>query len=274
MIPISLPYIYKVATDLQRLTTIQHDKPLKDAMWILYRAEQTLGEFLTNSVYSRNDNLKTSTTVGNVLLSAIKKLTTESDKERNLDFYDVYSVTNALDKFETVLAAEMDTGTAFLVTKKRGYDTTDLIFRAEVLFPPELPGKVPESLPEIREAGKCIAFEMGTAAGFHIMRATELVLRRYYDVVMEGDNRPKNDNLGGYLRAMEEKPAGDPKVIAAMKQITSLHRNPLMHPEDILTLDEAIGLMGMAQSVMVAMLDELPEIIPPPQLLPTTPIQP
>jgi hypothetical protein len=265
MLPISIPYVYNLGTELQRLRHIAAETALKDSMWILMNVERELNEFLNGSVYTHT--LKASVAPGKALLDAIKRLTTKPDKDQNLDFYDTYSLTNTLQSFETVFTAEMNVGAAYLVTKKRGYDTGDLIWRAEVLFPTELPIRVPECVGDIREAGKCIAFEMGTAAGFHIMRAVELVLRKYWDNVTNKRPRPDNGNMGIYLREMENANVGDEKVRACLRQIKDLHRNALMHPEDNLTLDDAIGLLGISQSAIIAMLREIPDPPAPPLVL-------
>jgi hypothetical protein len=42
--------------------------------------------------------------------------------------------------------------------------------------------------------------------------------------------------------------------------MTKLHRNPLIHPEVILTVEEAIGIIGMARSVIAMMLQSLPDV--------------
>ena len=67
-----------------------------------------------------------------------------------MDFRDVYSVLNAMDNFEPVLKAELHAADAYFVSKKGGYDTLDLISQAEVLFPPDLPDKVPEAVRDIQ----------------------------------------------------------------------------------------------------------------------------
>jgi len=157
------------------------------------------------------------------------------------------------------LAAEMNVCNAYFVTKKRGFDTSDLITEAEILFPFDLTTKAPEAIPDIRQAGKCLAFEISTAAGFHLMRALELVLRLYFEVVAKGEPRPSTNNLGDYLRLMVDKNLGEPKLLAVLKQIKDLHRNEFIHPETTLTLDEAIGLLGITQSAIVYMLSTLPE---------------
>jgi hypothetical protein len=138
MLPISIPYVYNLGTELQRLRHIAAETALKDSMWILMNVERELNEFLNGSVYTHT--LKASVAPGKALLDAIKRLTTKPDKDQNLDFYDTYSLTNTLQSFETVFTAEMNVGAAYLVTKKRGYDTGDLIWRA-YCFPLSCPSE-------------------------------------------------------------------------------------------------------------------------------------
>ncbi|WP_416193440.1 hypothetical protein [Nitrobacter sp. TKz-YC01] len=61
-----------------------------------------------------------------------------------------------------------------------------------------------------------------------------------------------------YLNALRQSKKGDEKILAALKQMTDLHRNPLIHPEVILTTDESIATLGIARSVITAMLAVLP----------------
>ena len=49
-------------------------------------------------------------------------------------------------------------------------------------------------------------------------------------------------------------------IVEAIKQMTKLHRNPLVHPEVILRTEEAIGIIGMARSAIAAMLAALPDV--------------
>lgn len=256
VLPISLPYIYKMAHVLKPLGSIQDDTTISSNLYTLYTAAGELNKFLFNSIYT--DAIRAARAPGVELLSIIQKLTEAENHERNISVYEIYMLGSALQQFETVLIAELNVGHAFWVTKKRGYDTYDLINQAEVIFPQELIAKVPESIADIRESGRCIAFELGTAAGFHTMRALEIVLRRYFDVVTNGAPRPKTNNMGDYLSELDRLAVGDVKTKAALKQIKNLHRNELIHPEVTLSLDEAIGLWNMAQSVIVAMLSEIP----------------
>ena len=67
---------------------------------------------------------------------------------------------------------------------------------------------------DVRSAGKCIAFELGTAAGFHLLRALETVVLVYRKHVMPGnpDPNPNNRNLGQYIKDMEENGVGERKT--------------------------------------------------------------
>jgi hypothetical protein len=49
----------------------------------------------------------------------------------------------------------------------------------------------------------------------------------------------------------------DLKVVAALDQIRDLHRNPNIHPEEVLTLDEALALLGIAQSAILGMVRDV-----------------
>src|SRR5574340_875955 len=160
----------------------------------------------------------------------------------------------------------------FLIIKQRGYDTMDLIFRGHLLFPPELSQKVPEAVEDVKQATKCIAFELPTAAGFHLHRANESVLHRYYDAVSKGAARPDGRNIGDYLRAMREKNVGSDMVLSTLDTLKNLHRNPLIHPEHTLdTVDDAIALLGSVHAAVVHMLKEIPaEALPAPESIAAT----
>ena len=78
--------------------------------------------------------------------------------------------------------------------------------------------------------------------------------RRSRDVPADGKYR----NLGNYIKKLDELEAGDEKVRATLRQIKDLHRNTLVHPEDVLTMDEAINLLGIIRSAVAAMLKAIP----------------
>jgi hypothetical protein len=63
--------------------------------------------------------------------------------------------------------------------------------------------------------------------------------------------------MGQFAAELERQQLGDPKVVEAIKQMTKLHRNPLIHPEVISSTEEAFGIIGTARSAIAAMLAAL-----------------
>jgi hypothetical protein len=132
------------------------------------------------------------------------------------------------------------------------------------MFPDDLGAKVPAAIGDAREAMKCIVYELPTAAGFHLHRANESVLRKYFDTVSNGATPPDNPNVGIYLKIMEDKKLGDEKVRAALRDLNKLHRNPLIHPElSLENVDEAYALYCGVFAAMQAMLKAIPHELEP-----------
>jgi len=179
------------------------------------------------------------------LRDAITPLTDRTDFDAVLIHLEVYNVINAVQEFETVLRNELAIADAYFVIRKGGYDTSVLIANAERCFLFELVNKVLNAVFDIREAGKCLVFELNTVVGFHVLRAIETVVRSYWDNVSKGSAHPRPKIMGRYFAEMEKKDYGSKKVRAAIKQITDLHRNPLIHPEEKLNLDEAVSFFGI-----------------------------
>jgi hypothetical protein len=203
---------------------------------------------------------------GQDLLTAIRALREKCGKtanEEELHFIDIYPVTTALTAFEAVLGAEIGMLPLYIVTPVGGYDTAVLIEDGAVCFPKELREKVPDAVPDLQQGTKCIAFQLPTAAGFHLHRANEAVLRRYWEVVTQNRNPPPSRTIGAFLTEMDDLGVGDNRVKAALRDLKDLHRNPLIHPDETLkSTDEAVALMNGIHTVMVHMLREIPAQAP------------
>jgi hypothetical protein len=107
----------------------------------------------------------------------------------------------------------------------------------------------PECLAEIDEAGKCLAYERSTASGFHILRSVELAIRQYLLAIQGFVMPPLNrQNWGEYLDLLKGHGASR-EVTDHLYNIKDNYRNPLMHPQDTLDMDEAVSLFGVAQSM-------------------------
>jgi hypothetical protein len=259
-------YLYTVGAQIHPIAMFsgysnEPGKPgttMAEAHFPLLIAEGAIDPLLSRSVF----RLKTSVQAGHALLATIRRVVQEiqdeQDKSKTLGYYDIYLLTSQLTTFEAVLAAELALLPLYVVTQKAGFDTSILIDNGAQCFPAELMFKVPDAMPDLQQATKCIAFEVPTAAGFHLHRANEAVLRKYWDAVTDGAKRPKSRNMGDYLVEMDKRNVGNDKVKAALRHLKDFHRNPLIHPEDVLTTDEAIALMNSVHTVLVQMLREIP----------------
>jgi hypothetical protein len=262
-------YLYTLGYQLHPLSRLRGDDDavpmnLGEAFPLIWFADSTLDAFLHNSVFRLRYSLGT----GESLLAAIRSVRDETMEAKDftvsLKSGDVYAIKQCLTVFETNLASEMALLDTYLVAKKGALDTTDLIWRGEAAMSPDLAVKVPEAIPDVQQATKCIAFEVPTAAAFHLHRANEAVLRRYYDEVSNGHARPKTRNIGDYLNALDKLGLGDPRVKASLRDLKDLHRNPLIHPEHSLeSVDEAIDLLGAIRAVVGQMLKEITTPAPP-----------
>jgi hypothetical protein len=159
-------------------------------------------------------------------------------------------------KFEHALSLELGRAPIFFVTQKGIYDTDRLINNADAVYQGYEDRLPQEARDDTREAGKCLAFSLYTAAGFHVARATEAVIRSYMDAYGCPPIRESQRNWGNYTRALEEKNANK-IIIHHIDQLRQLHRNPITHPEVTLTQAEALALQAMCQSVIQAMVGDM-----------------
>ena len=116
-------------------------------------------------------------------------------------------------------------------------------------------------LPEIaqvdmREAGKCIAYELPTSAAFHLMRGTEAVLRHYYCCKVKRNRIKQPLMWGPMVTHLKEKrvPAG---LLDALDSIRRNYRNPTQHPDKVYDLDEAQDLLSLSLDVTNRMIRDV-----------------
>ena len=105
-------------------------------------------------------------------------------------------------------------------------------------------------MPEIAQedfnsAGKCIAFEMPTAAAFHLLRGTEAVVGQFYRSVVK-INRHKILLWGPMIQQMRDRSKPPPKeILDQLDSIRGNFRNPTQHPEKNYDIEEAQSLFGV-----------------------------
>jgi hypothetical protein len=181
---------------------------------------------------------------------------------------DAYVITNRIAHLRSVLSAELSNLPMFSLEAQRAYDMRIILWNAhKALSTQAIAALPPRAEFDLDEAGQCIAFECPTAAGFHAMRALEMVARRYSILVTGHD--PGADSTFGTLLALLRKEEGARKtagtfprsqlslVINMLDRIRSIYRNPIMHPDMILTNDRAVTVFSTAIDTISVMIDDL-----------------
>jgi hypothetical protein len=248
-----------VVAAIDRLAGVKQNSDRKNYRWLLLDAKNQLEALFGQSIYS--PYLRASREQAAELHQCLAQMM-DADDDKPLEDFDEWWLNHNKDRFKTVFLSELSTIPSFLVVGKEGYDTNALLDEGHKLFPAALRTKVPEAITDAREVGKALAYELATACGFRTFRVTECVIKRYWDSVSGGVDRPKLETIGSYAKEMEDRSIGDKKITESLKQMARLHRNPLIHPEVILTVEEAIDTLGIARSVIGAMLRVLPEVPP------------
>lgn len=96
-----------------------------------------------------------------------------------------------MEKIRLTLESEMSLINVYIPTQKR-YDVNRLLEDVASLFAPKVFEKLPELAQyDLDEAGKYFAFERPTAAAFHVLRATEGVLRHFYTSLTKRKKLPQ-----------------------------------------------------------------------------------
>ena len=260
MIPIDGSYLYNFGRTIYPVSMISKEDTYLSAWGKSYKAKDELEGFFTRSVFIRD--IKLALEPAQKLLQRLKQIENKAFNKDTanaiLNLMEVHNLMEELQNFEIVFRAEFKSGNIFLATPKRGYDLGVLIKRGSMIFPDELGTKVPECINDINSAAKCIAFELFTASGFHLHRANESVVLRYYDHLANGKARPQNRNMGKYIEELKDLTA-KPIILSCLRDLKDMHRNPLMHPdESIENLDDAIALLNSIHTCVVTILKELP----------------
>lgn len=166
-------------------------------------------------------------------------------------------LSEAARKFENVLESRLSDMKIYYVSQTEWFSTDTLVEQGEKLLPSKVSWRLSDyAKNEMRQAGRCIAFELPSAAGFHIIRTLESVIRDYYDVVTNGKARPKNESMGVLIAELEKEDNADKLILSALRQIKDLHRNPYIH-DVVMTMKEVVILLGITQSAIAAIGDAI-----------------
>jgi hypothetical protein len=254
---------YQLGMILHPLITVEEGASLPQSVWELNKARAWIEFILGNTSYGLVVCRGAAQQIVDAINAVVPTNTTDFstiDAERKLTWWEAYRIRNSASEFETVFAAELPTLDTYIVSKKGIYSTADLVERGDMAIDESARAHLSEEvLSDFRQAGRCLAFELATGAGFHTMRAVEAVLRTYWRLVLNppvGAKAPEMAVCINELRAANESP----KLMDILDHIRDLHRNTIMHPEVFLDMKDALRLFDVAKSAISAMADRVGEL--------------
>jgi hypothetical protein len=254
---INISALYYIGFTIHPLNDLTPNTTYEDAWSILYRAKQGLEMFegadkaLNLSVCRRAfARLRESV---DTALEHFKETPAEV-----LSTDDYAALKARVDQFESVSAAELETLTTYAVQQSMAYNTRTLIEAGEEVIHETLRGYLSDiARKDLREAARCLAYQLHTAVGFHILRAVEATIMDFLDLLgVPRPTQPAQRNLGNYITLL--KGAGvDARITLPLDQIRALHRNELMHPDRSLDATESSSLFEVSKAAPTAMLIDI-----------------
>jgi hypothetical protein len=196
-----------------------------------------------------------------VLLSFITEMLADAERrpKHKVDQKLIFYGDKIWDAFNVSLQMELPYLHAYCVSQTLAWDTDILVENASAMLPEEIQAKIPsEALTDWQQAGRCIAFDLYTASGFHTIRATEAVIRNYYVYIVGHLPGVKDRSWGAYTRVLKKHAGAAVSIIGLTDNIKDHHRNPLMHPEHRLTKDEAATLLSVCVGLIIQIVKGLP----------------
>jgi hypothetical protein len=258
--------LYELASDIHPLTTMSNEALYSQVWYQCWTARSML-----NDTFVNRRPLSICRPAAEKLFAAISafvpadwseavaKLPTPNDPaaiDPGVGFFG-YNIRNSAQEFETVLRAELQAMDTYFVSPFGTHNTSVLLSQGRLEIPKSLHDALPEeTLADFDQAGKCLLFGTSTAAAFHLLRATDAVIRSYYRIVTGIEPAVTFRNWGAYIKRLRECKA-EPKIIDFLDHIRENYRNPILHPDVNVTTEEAQVLFGVCVSSIVQMGTEI-----------------
>ncbi len=239
----------------------------------LTEAQALLDGFIKGDVFtldsSKNDARRLLDKIGAVfnryfIDPATKQLKSPTGEDR-IDPHELSMIRGLVEKFEHALAAELNRAPTYFAGRRGIYSTYDLAENAQQILPESLQAVLPTAaLKEFGDAGRALAFGLGTAAAVHMLRAVEIVARQYYECFNGSQSVKGERNYASTLKKLaaladdESKTTRpDRRVVQTLAQIKDHYRNPLVTPDSAVSVEDATQLFGMASAIASLMAEQI-----------------
>jgi hypothetical protein len=254
MFRVNVYEVYRIGAAIHPLGSIAVGELIDNQITALFDAISACDDILNSRAFT----FRVARSAVEELQNLLTKLIEYTDPERKFNHAGMQSrLRAAVQRLETVLADEFAIQDIYSVSQKAAYKIETLIDKGENVIPETLRPYLPDqALSDLRQAGKCLAFEIPTSVGFHVLRAAEATIKRYYEILAGSPWPHTQRDWGKYIDKL--KGLGAPAELTdVMDQVKRNYRNPLMHPEHNLDLEAAISLYGVGQSLITLILREI-----------------
>lgn len=261
---------YELGVKLTRITVLKGAAPAAEMFAPLMEAQAALDALLKGDPLS----LQMARSDAQALLSKLgfvfdKYFIDPSTKQfrfptqgEMVDAHELTLLRTLAEKFESSFSTDLSRRAIYAVPKRGLFDARDLSEHAEIQFNAHVQDAMGEAVrDDIRAAGRCLAFGLGTSTCFHLTRAIEGVLvpyiRAYTSKASDFDNVWK-DGLGRLVILAKDKNGPDARVVALLIDVDARYRASLMHSETRISVEEAGLFFGTASSLIALMIEALP----------------
>jgi len=271
MLRVDLTYIYDLLQSINLLTNldhrfypnIEHETIIPNILKAYHMLSPSI--YIIRSSYDCIQQLKD-------LLEEYYKAYVDSEQNLETPYIDngkLQNIANTSLKLQFLLRSELAIQQVYLITTKGAYDIEMLMYAPESAFSSTLLDKIPETKYDITECAKALAFELPTACAFHLMRVFERVVRKYCSTrKTEKVDNNSSETLGKIIADL--RPANEictkdqncqkkakSSLFDILESIKDNYRNPIMHPEINMNMEEVLVLFGVVNGAISLMLKEL-----------------
>lgn len=250
---------YEAASHLHTLCEMEvKEVQYHEVFWTLSTARSALNDIYTQRPFSftRDAALSLYNAISAVIPvdfeQMLERLSERDGSGPVIEPWRVNQIRSSAIELETVLRNECRIMDTYHIDQKGVYSTKDLIETAHFHVP--LPAR--DTLAEITkldldQAGRCLAFDLPTAAAFHLLQATESVIRKYYRLLVPSNKQaaPKMRNWGVYIKVLKKHDA-KAAILSILDHLRDVYRNPVLYPEESYTDDRVIVLFGLCVSAI------------------------
>jgi len=254
MVEIDVYYFYWLSMLLYPLHSVEPGMPLSLRSGQLGIARVGLEMFRDKNAKVFRSTSEKSEELLEVINSMIPA-TPAALRDRPITAWEATKLKSLADALGTALRHDAKHAYVMCVEDQRAFSAHALVEKIEKCFPADAWFLICDTAKqEFEESGKCLALERYTGAGFHSLRGVECVIRQC--IVKLTGGLPKKRDWGHYIEVLKSHRVS-PNTTSVLENIRTLERNPVMHPEAWLDIDDAIGIFSISSTAIVRLADEL-----------------